>query len=96
MRKINLNGMVKILDTDMVKVVRAGESYILFIRCLDKITWIENHAYPADQRGLIGAMTLAIDVLAGKVMPMQAVQFEDTWPKRELPHSPKLITIIEE
>ncbi len=59
--------MKTILSHEMVKIVQKDNAYILSLRMRDG-QWAIQSPYEGNQRGLIGAMTLAIDVLAGKVL----------------------------
>lgn len=62
------NANVKIvLNHPMVRVAESNGEYHLSIR-LRSGAWVNQMPYPADQRGIIGALTLAIDVLAGKIL----------------------------
>lgn len=58
-----------IMNHSMVRVIERDNTYVLSIRMRDG-QWAVQQPYPADQRGIIGALTLAVDVLAGKVLLM--------------------------
>lgn len=74
--------MKPILQHSMVKIIERDNTYVLLIRTMDN-QWVRQNPYPADQRGIIGALTLAVDVLAGKVLlagieaPTKATANED-------------------
>jgi hypothetical protein len=63
--------MKVILNHPMVRIVEneKDHTYELSIHMRDG-GWVKQAPYPADQRGVIGALTLALDVLAGKVLLM--------------------------
>jgi hypothetical protein len=56
-----------ILNHPMVLVVEENNAYVVKIRMRDGRYALQS-PFPADQRGIIGALTLALDVLAGKIM----------------------------
>lgn len=56
-----------ILNHPMVSVVEENSFYVVKIRMRDGRYVIQN-PFPADQRGIIGALTLTLDVLAGKIL----------------------------
>ncbi len=60
---------VTILNHDMVKVVEENNSLVVKIRMRDG-RWALQAPFEANQRGIIGALTLSLDVLAGKIMLM--------------------------
>lgn len=56
-----------VLSTDVCTIVESEGSYKLFIKMGDGQHAMQS-PYPANVRGLIGALTLAIDVVAGKII----------------------------
>jgi len=58
--------MKTILDTELCKIVKNEKGHQVFIAMNSK-KWVANTPHSGDLKGLIGAMTLAIDVLAGKI-----------------------------
>lgn len=72
-----------VLNTQTCKVFHEKEGLILYMK-MKNGGWVKNNAYKADLQGLIGALTLGIDVLAGKVWPTQVVEMlpgEEKGPK---------------
>ena len=65
-----------VLNHDMCRIYLDQNEYKLFIKMFDG-KWALQKPYPGDQRGLIGAMVLATDVLAGKVMLAGSVALPD-------------------
>ena len=61
-----------ILDTNTCKVYQEKEGIVLYMQ-LKNGGWVKNNPYKGDLQGLIGALTLGIDVLAGKVWPSMVV-----------------------
>lgn len=55
-----------VLDTNLARIEASEKQYELYIR-MERGGWVQTHPYSKDARGLIGALTLAIDVLAGKI-----------------------------
>jgi hypothetical protein len=65
-----------ILNTATVKVYQEKDGIILYMRLKDGGgigKWVRNNAYAHDLKGLLGALTLSLDVLAGKVWPSTVV-----------------------
>lgn len=58
--------MKKVLDTDLIRIFDAEDSYQVYITAQSGAV-IEHEPFPRDQRGLVAALMLATDVLAGKV-----------------------------
>jgi len=56
-----------VFNHPMCLIVEQDNSYVVKIRMRDG-QYALQAPYPADQRGLLGAMMLATDVLAGKVL----------------------------
>ena len=56
-----------VLNHDLVRIVETNGKVEMFIKMADGL-WAVQRPYEGDLRGLIGAMTLAIDVLAGKII----------------------------
>lgn len=54
-----------VLNHAIVRIIKNDNQYLLQMKMGSQ--WVQQAPYTGDQRGLIGAMTLAIDVLAGKV-----------------------------
>ncbi len=65
-----------ILDHSMVRIIEADQQYQLFIKMTNG-KYASNAPYPADQRGIIAALQLALDVLAGKIMLAGTVDLDD-------------------
>jgi len=66
-----------ILDTPMVKIIQTKPEEIqLLIKMKDGKYAVQN-PYTGDLRGLIGAITLSLDVLAGKVILNGTVDLQD-------------------
>lgn len=66
-----------ILDTPMVKILQNKPEEIQLLIKMKDGKYAVQKPYEGDLRGLIGAMTLAIDVLAGKVILNGTVDLED-------------------
>lgn len=64
--------MRTILDHEIVKIQHDGTRHRVFIR-LSRGGWLEHEPLPGDLRGLVTAMTLATDCLAGKFFPAGVV-----------------------
>jgi len=56
-----------ILNHDFAKVVEENGAITLYVKMANG-QYAVQAPYPADLRGAIGALTLALDVLAGKIM----------------------------
>jgi hypothetical protein len=58
--------MKTVLVTENCRIVQTEKGYqvLMLARSGD---WIANHPHSPDLKGLVGALTLAIDVIAGKV-----------------------------
>ena len=56
-----------VLNHDLVRIVENSGKVEMFIK-MGNGEWAVQRPYEGDLRGLIGAMTLAIDVLAGKII----------------------------
>lgn len=55
-----------VLNHDLVQIILDGSSYRVLI-AMSKGGMVEHQPFPGDQRGLVAAMSLATDVLAGKI-----------------------------
>ena len=83
----------RILDTEQARVDLTDRGYVLMIRLQREgkeqqpAEWVVQQPYTPDLRGMIGALTLAIDVLAGKVWPVGVVRDD----KRSSEDSAKLL-----
>ncbi len=67
-----------ILDTPNCRIFLTQEGYEVMIRMQQPLnTWVRNNPHSPDLRGLIGAMQLATDVLAGKFWPRDVKSFSD-------------------
>jgi hypothetical protein len=72
----NVNEKKIILNTELVRAVSENGQITLFIRMIDG-KWAKQQPYSADLRGQIGALTLAIDALAGKIILTETVLLDD-------------------
>lgn len=54
-----------ILNHDMIKIVFTGAEYRAFLT-IQEGGEVEHQPFPGNQMGLVAAMTMAVDVLAGK------------------------------
>lgn len=61
-----------ILNHDMVQILHEGSHYRVLIT-MSKGGQVEHEPFPGDQRGLVAAVSLATDVLAGKVWLSHAI-----------------------
>jgi len=68
--------MKTLLDHSMIKITEEGTELKVKIKML-KGGWVLNRPFPADLRGTIGALTLALDVISGKVI-LESIAIEDT------------------
>jgi hypothetical protein len=57
--------MKAILQHELVKVFKTSNGYEMHI-CMQNGQWVEHEPFPGDQRGLVAAVSLAAEVLAGK------------------------------
>lgn len=62
-----------ILNHEIVRIEATDKSHRVFIR-LAAGGWLEHNPFPRDLRGLVAAMDLARDCMAGKFFPMAVVQ----------------------
>jgi hypothetical protein len=60
--------MRKVLDTSLIKINKIDDKLQVLISCANGQV-LEHASFNDDLRGLIGALTLAIDVTAGKFYP---------------------------
>lgn len=65
-----------VLNTELVRAVSENGELTLFIRMANG-QWAKQRPYSADLRGQIGALTLAIDALAGKIILTEPVILDD-------------------
>ena len=79
-----------ILDTDNARIEQVGFEYRLYIR-MESGQYILQKPYPADPMGLAGALTLAMDVVVGKVW-LQEVVAETNNSRPKLSYDVKKIT----
>lgn len=63
---------VNILTHKLVRIIFDGNQHRVYI-ALSKGGWLEHNPFPGDLRGLVAAMSLATDCLAGKFYPMGVV-----------------------
>lgn len=54
-----------ILTHEMVRIVQTDAAYELHL-CMQTGQWVEHEPFPGDQRGLVVAVSLAAEILAGK------------------------------
>jgi hypothetical protein len=59
---------MRVLNTEMVTVDLVGQCYQVRVHMASG-QWVVMQDLPGDQQGLVMAMVLATDVLAGKFMP---------------------------
>lgn len=69
-------GRTVILNTELVRAISENGQINLFIRMANG-QWAVQRPYDADLRGQIGALTLAIDALAGKIILQDTVQLDE-------------------
>lgn len=65
-----------ILNTELVRAVSENGKILLYIRMANG-QWAVQRPYDADLRGQIGALTLAIDALAGKIILTETIQLDE-------------------
>jgi len=80
-----------ILDTPKVKVYQEKEGIVVYMKLENSTQWMRNMPHKADLTGLIGALTLGIDALAGKVWPGSVVSLEGSDYKSPKDNGPKLL-----
>lgn len=56
-----------LLDHDFCKIEQVDNEYKVKIK-MHKGGWVYNRPFPADLRGAIASLTLALDILSGKVI----------------------------
>lgn len=82
---MNTSRKVILLNTELVRAVSEHGEITVYIRMANG-QWAVQRPYTADVRGQIGALTLAIDALAGKIILTETVKLDDREfeaPKRE-------------
>lgn len=67
--------MKKILDHKLVKIIDAEKEFRVLIQ-MSEGGWLEHNPFPHDLRGMVAALQLATDVVAGKFYPMRAARIE--------------------
>lgn len=65
-----------VLNTELVRAIEDKGALTVYIRMADG-RWAVQRPYAADLRGQIGALTLAIDALAGKIILQDAVHMDE-------------------
>lgn len=84
-----------ILQTDLVRIVFDGKLHHVHIR-LSEGGWLEHNPFSGDLRGLVAAMTLATDCLAGKFFPMGVIaSSEAEKPRQKALAAPSTISVEE-
>lgn len=73
-----------ILQHRLVRIEFDGTVHRLFLR-MSEGGWVEHNPFPGDLRGLVAAMTLATDCIAGKVFLKAVVR----------PESPKEVGLLD-
>ena len=66
-----------LLNHEFCKVVEENSQFILYVKMANG-SYAVQAPYPADLRGAIGALTLALDVLAGKIQLGTTVQLNES------------------
>jgi len=87
-----------VLNTELVRATEQNGELTVFIR-MGNGQWARQRPYAADLRGQIGALTLAIDALAGKIILQDAVVLDerDFQPRKtdgptvDVPQGPRMI-----
>jgi hypothetical protein len=79
--------MKTILNTETCRIIQTGEGYRVLILARNG-QWMENMPHSGDLRGLIGSLTLAIDVISGKVWLKGPVESKMENAIMELVHKP--------
>lgn len=64
-----------ILDTPIVKIVQNGSEYQVII-AMSKGGFVEHEPFPSNLEGLVSAMQLATECLAGKFYPRRVIKTE--------------------
>ena len=86
--------MKTLLNHEMCNIVQDGNELKVKIR-MTTSGWVWNRPFPADLRGTIGALTLALDVISGKVILQEVVTEDNTGAflvnQMIEAHTPKLI-----
>ena len=85
--------MKTLLDHEMCIITNTGTELKVKIRML-KGGWVLNRPFPADLRGTIGALTLALDVISGKVILEQVAEPEQELEDKMLEHMAKHVKLI--
>lgn len=67
-----------VLNHPMIRVVSSSTFYEVEI-CMQNGTWVRHEPFPLDQRGLVAAISLAVDVLAGKFWLKEIVKQSEGW-----------------
>jgi hypothetical protein len=62
-----------ILTHEMVRIVQTTTGYDLHL-CMQNGQWVEHEPFPPDQRGLVAAVSLAAEILAGKFWLRKTLQ----------------------
>jgi hypothetical protein len=68
--------MIKFLNLPNVRGYMAKNETVMYIK-VESGQWLKHKAFNADLKGLVGAMMLATDVLAGKFYPECIVNESD-------------------
>jgi hypothetical protein len=72
------------VDHEMVKVFSTKQAHTVYIK-MQEGGWVKHHPFPPDLRGLVGAMGIATDVMAGKFWPEAVVASLDEGEPRRAP-----------
>lgn len=65
--------MILVLKTDLCKIVNEQNQYKVFVK-IEKGGWLQLQPFTNDPRGLVGALTVATEVCAGKFWPLKVVE----------------------
>ena len=68
--------MKLILDTELCRIVQDKAEIKVFVKITEG-GWVEHHPFTPDARGLVGALTVATDICAGKFWLQKLVKDSD-------------------
>lgn len=70
--------MKTILNTDNCKIIQDHNGFRVMMK-MESGGWVESMPYSPELKGLIGALTLSIDVIAGKVWINKPVEHKNIY-----------------